>query len=307
MIPRCRVIYRPPSLAVPPCIPRSDLASNGGCGRLDPKNILIMKIQLPEYLESSIREAVQSGQFPSVDDAMAAAARLLLSQLKQRPVTPPPTAGEDPAVAPHKPIWADSRSSPPASPTKCGISCPPTSPSSTTTISTARRSGRSNEACLRRFPVLDRSFAPKGPMARGHPEGQSRPPKCGDRDHTRNVGARQLVRQDGGSGGPFYGCATAATYPDARTNWLAPTKTPEIHRQRAESAGGAGRAARCLLSAGRSIIGYKLCLSAALSHHSPPSTRGTRPDGSIETCQTIHESSAPRSSRRSCHPRRRRP
>ena len=37
-------------------------------------------------MESSIREAVQSGQFPSVDDAMAEAARLLLSQLKQRPV-----------------------------------------------------------------------------------------------------------------------------------------------------------------------------------------------------------------------------
>ena len=27
-----------------------------------------------------------------------------------------------------------------------------------------------------------------------------------------------------GSGGQFYGCATAATYPDVRTNWRAPTK-----------------------------------------------------------------------------------
>jgi Arc/MetJ-type ribon-helix-helix transcriptional regulator len=45
-----------------------------------------MTIQLPENLESSIREAVHSGQFPSLDDAMAEAARLLLSQLKQGPV-----------------------------------------------------------------------------------------------------------------------------------------------------------------------------------------------------------------------------
>jgi Arc/MetJ-type ribon-helix-helix transcriptional regulator len=65
-----------------------------------------MTIQLPENLESSIREAVHSGQFPSVDDAMAEAARLLLSQLEQRPV-PPPTAGEEPPVAPHKPIWEE--------------------------------------------------------------------------------------------------------------------------------------------------------------------------------------------------------
>ena len=66
-----------------------------------------MTIQLPENLESSIREAVHSGQFPSIDDAMAEAARLLLSQLKQRPVAPPPTGGEKPAVAPHKPIWEE--------------------------------------------------------------------------------------------------------------------------------------------------------------------------------------------------------
>jgi hypothetical protein len=66
-----------------------------------------MTIQLPENLESSIREAVHSGQFPSIDDAMAEAARLLLSQLKQRPVTPPPTVGGEPGVAPHKPIWEE--------------------------------------------------------------------------------------------------------------------------------------------------------------------------------------------------------
>ena len=66
-----------------------------------------MTIQLSENLESSIREAAQSGQFPSIDDAMAEAARLLLSQLKQRPGTPPPTIGEKPAVAPHKLIWEE--------------------------------------------------------------------------------------------------------------------------------------------------------------------------------------------------------
>jgi len=37
---------------------------------------------------------------------MAEAARLLLSQLKQRPVTLP-TSGVEPAVAPHKPIWEE--------------------------------------------------------------------------------------------------------------------------------------------------------------------------------------------------------
>jgi Arc/MetJ-type ribon-helix-helix transcriptional regulator len=66
-----------------------------------------MTIQLPENLESSIREAVHSGQFPSVDDAMAEAARLLLSQLKQRPVTPAIPADEEPPVAPHRPIWEE--------------------------------------------------------------------------------------------------------------------------------------------------------------------------------------------------------
>jgi Arc/MetJ-type ribon-helix-helix transcriptional regulator len=42
-----------------------------------------MTIHLPESLERSILEAVHSGQFPSVDDAMAQAARLLLQQIKQ--------------------------------------------------------------------------------------------------------------------------------------------------------------------------------------------------------------------------------
>ena len=42
-----------------------------------------MTIHLPEKLESSIREAVHSGQFTS--SAMAEAARLLLQQIKQHP------------------------------------------------------------------------------------------------------------------------------------------------------------------------------------------------------------------------------
>jgi len=44
-----------------------------------------MTIDLPENLESSILEAVHSGQFPSVDAAMAEAARLLLEQIKLNP------------------------------------------------------------------------------------------------------------------------------------------------------------------------------------------------------------------------------
>lgn len=42
----------------------------------------MMTIHLPENLESSILQAVHSGQFPSVDAAMAEAARLLIEQMK---------------------------------------------------------------------------------------------------------------------------------------------------------------------------------------------------------------------------------
>jgi Arc/MetJ-type ribon-helix-helix transcriptional regulator len=41
-----------------------------------------MTIHLPSDLESSIQSAVLSGQFASVDDAMAEAARLLIRELK---------------------------------------------------------------------------------------------------------------------------------------------------------------------------------------------------------------------------------
>ncbi len=40
-----------------------------------------MTIQLPNDLENSVRAAVQSGRFASIDHAMAEAVRLLLSEL----------------------------------------------------------------------------------------------------------------------------------------------------------------------------------------------------------------------------------
>jgi Arc/MetJ-type ribon-helix-helix transcriptional regulator len=59
-----------------------------------------MTIHLPTDLESSIQAAVQNGQFASVDDAMAEAARLLLRTLKP---TPTKTAPSDPLLG----IWRD--------------------------------------------------------------------------------------------------------------------------------------------------------------------------------------------------------
>jgi Arc/MetJ-type ribon-helix-helix transcriptional regulator len=44
-----------------------------------------MTIHLPNDLESSIKAAVSSGQFVSVDEAMAEAAPLLLREIKQTP------------------------------------------------------------------------------------------------------------------------------------------------------------------------------------------------------------------------------
>jgi Arc/MetJ-type ribon-helix-helix transcriptional regulator len=42
-----------------------------------------MTIHLPKEVESSIRKAVQCGQFASIDEAMTQAARLLLKQAKR--------------------------------------------------------------------------------------------------------------------------------------------------------------------------------------------------------------------------------
>ncbi len=50
-----------------------------------------MTIQLPNDLESSVRAAVQSGRFASVEDAMAEAVRLLLRELKQEHPQATPT------------------------------------------------------------------------------------------------------------------------------------------------------------------------------------------------------------------------
>lgn len=65
-----------------------------------------MTIHLPQDLESSIQAAVQSGRFASVDDAMAEAARLLLSQINQAPPAPKPLAVDlspDPLLG----VWRD--------------------------------------------------------------------------------------------------------------------------------------------------------------------------------------------------------
>lgn len=48
-----------------------------------------MTIDLPNDLESSLKAAVHSGHFASVDEAMAEAARLLLRELKLGHLPPP--------------------------------------------------------------------------------------------------------------------------------------------------------------------------------------------------------------------------
>jgi Arc/MetJ-type ribon-helix-helix transcriptional regulator len=55
-----------------------------------------MTIHLPNELERSIQEAVRSGRFTSVDEAMAEAARLLLRELsRKQPVPLPANAGDE--------------------------------------------------------------------------------------------------------------------------------------------------------------------------------------------------------------------
>jgi Arc/MetJ-type ribon-helix-helix transcriptional regulator len=55
-----------------------------------------MTINLPPTVENSLRDAVHSGQFASMDDAMTEAARLLLERLESLPAKKP---GEARAVA----------------------------------------------------------------------------------------------------------------------------------------------------------------------------------------------------------------
>jgi Arc/MetJ-type ribon-helix-helix transcriptional regulator len=56
-----------------------------------------MTINLPIDLESSIQAAIQGGRFPSIDEAMTAAARLLLREFNEEssplPVTSPGDSG----------------------------------------------------------------------------------------------------------------------------------------------------------------------------------------------------------------------
>jgi Arc/MetJ-type ribon-helix-helix transcriptional regulator len=76
-----------------------------------------MTINLPENLEASIREEVDSGHYASIDEAMAEAARLLLRQLKQQRETDTLLASQELPDNVQKPIWEiieeENRSIPP--------------------------------------------------------------------------------------------------------------------------------------------------------------------------------------------------
>jgi Arc/MetJ-type ribon-helix-helix transcriptional regulator len=48
-----------------------------------------MTIHLPKEVESSLRKAVQNGQFASIDEAMTEAARLLLKKARRAKPSPP--------------------------------------------------------------------------------------------------------------------------------------------------------------------------------------------------------------------------
>ncbi len=55
-----------------------------------------MTIHLPPHIESSIQEAVHSGHFASMDEAMTKAATLLLQQLQQKQAQVKPSAEASP-------------------------------------------------------------------------------------------------------------------------------------------------------------------------------------------------------------------
>ncbi len=65
-----------------------------------------MTIHLPPNLESSILDAVHSGRYATLDDAMAEAASLLVDRLKheQTQATAPPESTQQ---VPEKPIWEE--------------------------------------------------------------------------------------------------------------------------------------------------------------------------------------------------------
>jgi len=64
-----------------------------------------MTIHLPENVESSIRKAVLSGHFASVDEAMTEAANLLLEKLNQTPAPGANPAVNEAADPARNPIW----------------------------------------------------------------------------------------------------------------------------------------------------------------------------------------------------------
>lgn len=65
-----------------------------------------MTIHLPESLENPIRDAVDRGRFTSFDDAMAEAARLLVTQLSQPAIeATPPNPNETSSASRPKRIW----------------------------------------------------------------------------------------------------------------------------------------------------------------------------------------------------------
>ncbi|MGA2703411.1 MAG: hypothetical protein ABSH35_20225 [Isosphaeraceae bacterium] len=67
-----------------------------------------MTIQLPENLEKPILAAVHRGRYASLDDAMAAAASLLVQRLKQeQPQAEQPSASQAEPAPKHKPIWEE--------------------------------------------------------------------------------------------------------------------------------------------------------------------------------------------------------
>ena len=67
---------------------------------------MYMTIHLPNDLESSIRAVVHTGRFASVDDAMAAAAHLLLREIKQEQSEQKPNA-TDASPDPLLGVWRD--------------------------------------------------------------------------------------------------------------------------------------------------------------------------------------------------------
>jgi Arc/MetJ-type ribon-helix-helix transcriptional regulator len=77
-----------------------------------------MTIHLPPNLENPILDAVQSGRYASLDDAMAEAASLLLERLtREQAHASPPTTRQQPTIEEDKPIWEiieeENRSIPP--------------------------------------------------------------------------------------------------------------------------------------------------------------------------------------------------